>query len=78
MTAPAIPPMSIPDDVFDIPESTILRETDKAILVRSSEFGDDEVWVPKSVIHEDSSVFAEGDEGTLLVKRWFAEKQKWL
>jgi len=48
------------------------QETDKAILVR---FGkDDERWVPKSVIGEDSEVFQLNDEGTLEVYEWFVDK----
>lgn len=31
--------------------------------------------IPKSVIHEDSQINAQGDRGTLVVARWFAEKE---
>ncbi len=34
-------------------------------------------WVPKSVIDDDSEVFALGHAGTLVVADWFAEKEGW-
>jgi hypothetical protein len=32
-------------------------------------------WVPKSVVHDDSEVFEEGQEGRLVLHSWFAEKE---
>lgn len=49
-------------------------ETEKALLVIFED--GTEKWVPKSVILEGSEVTEEGDEGTLRVKRWFAEKEE--
>lgn len=50
------------------------RETAKALLVLTAEL--DEMWIPKSVIHADSSVWKTGQtEGELIVKTWWAEKQ---
>lgn len=34
-----------------------------------------EAWVPKSQIHDDSEVWEDGKEGTLVVSIWFAEKE---
>lgn len=34
-------------------------------------------WVPKSAVHDDSEVYKDGDEGTLIVKDWLAEKRGW-
>ena len=31
--------------------------------------------MPKSVVHEDSEVSSEGDTGTIVLQRWFAEKE---
>lgn len=51
-----------------------LRDTAKALLV---EFEDGtEKGIPKSVIDEDSEVYAVGTTGALVVKRWFAEKEE--
>lgn len=49
------------------------HETDKALLVILSD--QKKIWVPKSVVHIDSEVQAKGDEGTLTVQKWFAEKE---
>ena len=51
-----------------------VRQTDKAILVVVD--GAEE-WVPQSQIDEDSEVWQEGDEGTLVVSGWFAHKKGW-
>ena len=53
-------------------DGKIISETDKALLIRVN---DKDIWVPKSVVHDDSEVFdMENDEGTVVVKRWWAEK----
>jgi len=49
-----------------------IKETEKALLV---EIEGEEVWVPKSVVHDDSEVYAEDDQGTLVVKRWWAREK---
>jgi hypothetical protein len=46
-------------------------DTEKALLVV---IDGKNIWVPKSVVHDDSEVYKVGDEGELLVKRWWAEK----
>jgi hypothetical protein len=33
------------------------------------------VWVPKSEIHEDSDVYENGTEGTLIISEWVAKKK---
>lgn len=48
-----------------------VHETDHALLVRTIE--GDEVWIPLSQIDDDSEVFAEGTEGTLVIPAWLAE-----
>lgn len=48
-----------------------IAETDKAILVR---LGDEEHWVPKSVVLDESEVFEKGGIGALVVEEWFARK----
>lgn len=47
-----------------------IHETDLALLVEGLE--DDEVWVPRSVVSEDSEVVQDGDSGDLWVAEWFA------
>jgi hypothetical protein len=48
------------------------KETEMALLV---EIEGDKYWVPKSQVHKDSEVNEEGDEGTLITTRWWAEKE---
>ena len=51
------------------------RETAMALLVC---IDGREVWVPKSVVHDDSEVFDADDNatGTLVVKEWWATKER--
>lgn len=55
-------------------QSECLHETAKALLVR---IGSRELWVPKSLIDDDSEVFDSGEnsEGKLVVPLWWAEKE---
>lgn len=59
------------DEVVEFCDVECIAETDKALLVR---LGDEEHWVPKSVVHDDSEIFAKGDVGELVVMEWFAKK----
>lgn len=56
--------------VFD--NCFVIAETDAAILV---EIDDEEHWIPKSQIHDNSEVYASGTEGQLIVSEWLAEKK---
>jgi hypothetical protein len=65
-----------------IGEGECVRETDRAILVElrgpKDSFGGrtvTEKWIPKSVIHDDSEVFEADTEGSVIVHRWWAEKE---
>lgn len=59
-----------------------VRETDLAILFRKqggSRWSDKPtLWVPKSVIHDDSECYAKGTSGKLVVKRKWAEDAGYL
>jgi len=33
-------------------------------------------WIPKSQIDDDSEVWENGQEGTLVISEWFADKEK--
>ena len=50
------------------------RATAKALLVRIPDLGRD-VWVPQSVIHDDSEVYEEGGTGELVLAEWWARKE---
>lgn len=63
---------------FYLGEGQLLKATEMAILV---EVEGDEIWIPKSQIHDDSDVWDDvhdGTEGAVFVSLWWAEKQGWL
>lgn len=60
------------DETVEIDDVTVEAETDRALLCVIDER---QRWIPKSVVHEDSEVFEQGDQGTLVLFRWFAEKE---
>lgn len=63
------------DYPVSVGETTVIRETEKAILVTVD---GEQTWVPKSVIHDDSEVWSrKNGEGQLVVKAWFAHKEGW-
>jgi hypothetical protein len=62
---------------FSMGEAHPVRDTNKAVLFYVDDLGR-EVWVPKSVIHDDSEVWKAGDKaGELVVMEWWASKQEW-
>ena len=56
------------DQTVEIDDVTVEAETDLALLCI---IDDKQVWIPKSVVSEDSEVSGEGDTGTIVVMRWF-------
>lgn len=57
-------------------EARVKRSTDKALLVVLLDRDEEERWIPRSQVHDDSEVFDEENrEGTLIVSAWFAEKE---
>jgi hypothetical protein len=53
-------------------DAVCVAETAKAILCR---YENEEFWIPKSVLGADSQVTEKDDEGVLVVKTWFADKE---
>ena len=51
-----------------------LHETEKALLVTGKD--EEEYWVPKSVVCDESEVCGGGDKGELVVFTWWAEKNR--
>lgn len=65
----------------EIDDLIFIAETDKAILFRQddveeedAETGENQWWVPKSLI-EWTDMHRKGDEGSIEVPEWFAEKE---
>ena len=67
------------EEVFEIEDAVVVRATDKALLIDAPIF-DEEQWVPKSQISNDSEVWTDnpkGNDGTLIVSMWIAEQKGW-
>ncbi len=62
------------DEGVTIDDCRAIRETDMAILV---DIDGEEHWVPKSQILDESEVWQDGDEGTLVVSGWLARQEGW-
>lgn len=68
------------EESFEIDDAIVVRETEKALLVEAPIL-DEEQWVPKSQITEDSEVFnaKSGKEpGSLIVTHWIAQQKGWI
>lgn len=61
-------------DTAEFHDVKVLLDKGKALFINIE---GEEKWVPKSCIHDDSEVFDGEDNstGTLIVKRWWAEKE---
>lgn len=64
-------------NTFTIHDAECLRATDKAILVEAPDL-DEDVWIPKSQIDDNSEVYDSGHTGVLIVNRWFAQQRGWV
>lgn len=65
------------DDIETIDGVKCEKDSPKAILaeVPVAKGKTIKVWVPKSLIHDDSEVYKAGTDGKLVVARWFAERE---
>ncbi len=64
----------------DLGKGRLLRETGLAILVRLEDRKNEERWIPKSMLSDDSEVYGkddgvDGGEGHVIIKGWFAERE---
>jgi hypothetical protein len=64
------------EDSFTYGEVKVVRETGKAILVLNDD--NEEFWVPKTCLSEDSEVWKDKQEGQLVVKQSWAEHEDWV
>ena len=62
------------DRIVEICDVEAINSTPKALLCRLEDGR--EVWIPRSVVDEESEVHDEGDQGVLVVAGWFAEKEE--
>lgn len=59
-------------EYFTIYDVVCTHDTEHAILI---EVDDEEYWIPKSQISDDSEVYEDGGEGTCIIPLWLAEKK---
>lgn len=53
-------------------EDTIIKAaTDKALLCI---VGSEEIWIPRSQLHDDCELDEADDEGDLIIPKWLADK----
>lgn len=62
------------EEIVEFFDCKAIAVTPKAVLVKLPEM-EKPIWFPQSQIHANSEVWKEGDEGTLVVKRWIAEQK---
>lgn len=69
--------MSYGNDAVSLGPGEVIRDTGKALLVRLEDHDDRELWIPHSVVHDDSEVFdgERNKSGEVFVKSWWAEKE---
>lgn len=66
------------DEGFTVGAGRVVAGSDKALKIQFDDDARPPLWVPVSVIHDDSEIYeraGDGAEGTLIVKRWWAEKE---
>lgn len=62
------------NEPVDLGKGDCEAETEKAILVYLDSTNEKH-WIPKSQVHDNSSVWKKGDRGTVVVTEWFANKE---
>lgn len=59
-------------DTVTLDEVTSIHATEQAVLCL---IDSRKVWVPQSVIHDDSEVFEAGQSGKLVIFSWWAVRE---
>jgi 4-hydroxy-3-methylbut-2-enyl diphosphate reductase IspH len=62
------------DETVEFEDARCIGQTDKAIKVRLAD-RERPIWVPQSVVHDDSEVYKLGQTGKLVLPEWFALKE---
>ena len=58
---------------YEIEKVSVIAATSKALLC---DIDGEEVWIPKSqIIEDESEVWDEDDEGTLVITEWIAKEK---
>lgn len=59
-------------ETVEFEDVTVKAETEKALLVV---IDDEEHWIPKNQIDDDSEVYERGTSGKLVLTRWICEQK---
>jgi 4-hydroxy-3-methylbut-2-enyl diphosphate reductase IspH len=62
------------EETVEFEDTRCIGQTDKAIKVRLAT-REEPIWVPQSVVHDDSEVYKLGQTGILVLPEWFALKE---
>lgn len=69
---------------FEFGHVVIIRTTDNGLLLGGDAVenvtGKKQAWIPRVAVHDEGEIRAGadvGDEGTLFVRTWLAEKEGW-
>lgn len=60
------------EECIEVEVERVKLATDKALLCIIE---GEEVWIPKSHIHDDSEVWGAGQAGTMIISEWLAEQK---
>ena len=64
------------EETIEIEDCVCIAETERALQVTGVK--EAAVWIPRTQIHDDSEVYCVESKGTLVVRRWWAEKEGWI
>lgn len=67
----------IDEDVCYFNECEVIKETPKALLINIP-YIDDQDWIPKSQIHDNSEIYEDKQKGVLALNLWLVEKKGWI
>jgi hypothetical protein len=59
----------------EVEDVRCIHESEKALKIRLNGVDRRDLWVPRSAVSPESEVQEVGDEGTLLVATWYAERE---
>lgn len=63
-------------EYYRIPNCSIIKSTEKAVLVIAPDIDTLEgIWIPQSQIDDRSDIWKEGDQGELWISQWIAEQK---
>lgn len=62
------------NDPYEMGKVKVIAATEKALLCQPAKDGTDSFWVPRSVLMDGTEVDKKGDDGELVVKTWWADK----